>query len=207
MLFIPSYEKILREVTVDIRNFITNPETTVVVNMDTINGFFKKGKLASKRLKAIIPQIKQVNEYYLDSPKLFFADTHTPDSEEFATYPEHCVDKYEQEIITELEAFAEVGEIIPKNSTNGFFCKEYLAWLSKHKGIENIVIVGGCTDICVMQFALAMRAYWNEQNNNNRIIVIENAVQTYHDDIHNGDMMHSFALFNMYMNGIKIARL
>ena len=75
MLFMPSYEKILREVTVDIRNFITNPETTVVVNMDTINGFFKKGKLASPRLKAIIPQIKQVNEYYLDSPKLFFADT------------------------------------------------------------------------------------------------------------------------------------
>ena len=207
MFFTPPYEKTIREVTVDIRNYITNPETTVVVNMDTINGFFKKGKLASNRLKAIIPQIKQVNEYYLDSPKLFFADTHTSDSEEFETYPEHCVDKYEQEIITELESFAEVGEIIPKNCTNGFFCKQYLAWLAKHKEIENIVIVGGCTDICVMQFALAMRAYWNESNNNNRIIVIENAVQTYHDDIHNGDMMHYFALFNMYMNGIKIARL
>ncbi len=207
MLFTPAYEKTVREVTVNIRNYITNPETTVVVNMDTVNGFFKKGKLASNRLKAIIPEIVRVNEYYLDSPKIFFADTHGKEAVEFDTYPEHCVDPYEREIITELQDFADVGDVIPKNSTNGFFCKEFLAWLAKHKEIENIVIVGGCTDICVMQFALAMRAYWNENDNNNRIIVMENAVQTYHDDIHNGDTMHYFALFNMYINGIKIARL
>lgn len=207
MFFTPQYEKTVREVTVNIRTYITNPETTVVINMDTVNGFFKKGALASPRLKAIIPEIVRVNEYYLDSPKIFFADTHTKNSEEFDTYPEHCVDPYESEVISELEAFAEVGEIIPKNSTNGFFCKQFLAWLAKHKEIENIVIVGGCTDICVMQFALAMRAYWNENDVNNRIIVIENAVQTYHDDLHNGDTMHHFALFNMYMNGIKLAHL
>ncbi len=207
MLFSAPYEKTIREITVNIRSLVTDPETTLVVNMDTINGFFKKGKLASKRLKGIIPQILQVNEYYLDSPKIFFVDTHTKDSEELETYPEHCVDKYEQEIITELESFAAVGDVIPKNSTNGFFSKDYLAWLAKHKEIENIVIVGGCTDLCVMQFALAMRAYWNEQNNNNRIVVIENAVQTYHDEIHNGDTMHNFAILNMYLNGIKIARL
>lgn len=207
MFFTPQYEKTVREVTVSIRTYITDPEATVVVNMDTINGFFKKGKMASPRMKSIIPQIKRVNEYYLDSPKIFFTDAHTPASEEFDTYPQHCVDKYEQEVISELESFAEVSEIIQKNSTNGFFCKKYLAWLAKHKEIENIVIVGACTDISVMQFALAQRAYWNENDNNNRIIVIENAVQTYHDDIHNGDEMHNFALFNMYMNGIKLARL
>ena len=207
MFFTPQYEKTVREVTVPIRTFITDPEATVVVNVDTINGYFKKGKMASPRLKAIIPQIKRVNEYYLDSPKLFLTDAHTQTSEEFETYPEHCVDKYEQEVITELESFAEVGDVIVKNSTNGFFSKQYLAWLAKHKEIENIVIVGGCTDTSILQFALAQRAYWNEHDNNNRIIVIENAVQTYHDDIHNGDAMHSFALFNMYMNGIKLARL
>ena len=207
MFFTPPYEKTIREVTVSIRNYITDPEATLVVNMDTVNGYFKKGKMASPRLHAIIPQLIRVNEYYLDSPKLFFTDAHTLQSEEFDTYPTHCVDKYEQEVISELEPFAEVGDVIAKNSTNGFFCKQYLAWLAKHKEIENIIIIGACTDIAVMQFALAQRAYWNENNNNNRIIVIENAVQTYHDDIHNGDMMHNFALFNMYMNGIKIATL
>lgn len=207
MFFTPQYEKTVREVTVPIRTFITDPERTVVVNMDTINGYFKKGKMASSRLRNIIPQIKRANEYYLDSPKIFFTDAHTRDSEEFDTYPEHCVDKYEQEVISELEPFAEVGDVIPKNSTNGFFCKQYLSWLAKHREIENIVIVGGFTDTSILQFALAQRAYWNESDNNNRIIVIENAVQTYHDDIHNGDTMHSFALFNMYMNGIKLAHL
>ncbi len=207
MFFTPQYEKTIREVTVPIRTFITDPEATVVVNINTINGYFKKGKLSTARLQNIIPRIKRVNEYYLDSPKLFFTDAHTKDSEEFDTYPEHCVDKYEQEVISELEPFAEVGEIIAKNSTNGFFCKPYLTWLAKNKQIENIIVVGGFTDTDVLQFALAQRAYWNENNNNNRIIVIENAVQTYHNDIHNGDMMHHFALFNLYMNGIKLAHL
>lgn len=207
MLFVPQHEKTLREVIVPIRTFITDPETTVVVNIDTINGYFKKGKLASPRLKAIIPQIKRVNEYYLDSPKIFFTDAHTASSEEFETFPEHCVDKYEQEVISELEDFASVGDVIAKNSVNGFFCTQYLQWLAAHKEIENIVITGACTDTSVLQFALAQRAYWNERDNNNRIIVIENAVQTFHDDIHNGDAMHGFALFNLYMNGIKLARL
>ena len=91
MLFAPAYEKTIREITVDIRNYITDPETTVVVNMDTTNGFFKRGKMASPRLRAIIPQIKKVNEYYLDSPKLFFTDVHQKNAEEFETYPVHCV--------------------------------------------------------------------------------------------------------------------
>ena len=207
MLFASPFEKTVREITVDIRSMILNPETTVVVNVDTINGFFKKGALASPRLTAIIPQIKKVNEYFLDSPKIFFADTHTKDSEEFTSYPAHCTDPYEQEVITELEPFAETGDVFRKNCTNGFFSREYLAWLAKNKKMENFIIVGGCTDICVMQYALAQRAYWNENNVNNRLIVIENAVQTYHDPVHNGDLMHSFALFNLYMNGIKLAHL
>lgn len=207
MFFTPQHEKTLREITVPIRTYVTDPERTVIVNMDTVNGFFKKGKMASARLRAIIPQLVRVNDYYQESPKLFFVDAHTPKSEEFETFPVHCVDKYEQEILSELEPYAEVGDVIAKNSTNGFFCKDYLAWLAKNKQIENIVIVGACTDTSVMQFALAQRAYWNEHDNNNRIIVVENAVQTYHDDIHNGDAMHGFALFNLYMNGIKIVTL
>ena len=207
MFFTPQFEKTVREVTIPIRTYITDPEATVVVNMDTVNGFFKKGKMASPRLRAIIPQLIRVNEYYLDSPKLFFTDAHTAKSEEFDTYPAHCVDKYEQEVITELEPFANVGDVIRKNSTNGFFSKQYLEWLYAHKEIENIILIGACTDTSVLQFALAQRAFWNERDNNNRIIVIENAVQTYHDDIHNGDLMHNFALFNLYMNGIKLATL
>ncbi|MBP3300599.1 MAG: cysteine hydrolase [Clostridia bacterium] len=207
MFFTPQHEKTLREITEPIRTYITDPERTVIVNMDTVNGFFKKGKMASARLRAVIPQLVRINDYYHESPKLFFVDAHNPKSEEFETFPAHCVDKYEQEIITELEPYAQVGDIIEKNSTNGFFCKGYLSWLAKNKHIETFVIVGACTDTSVLQFALAQRAYWNEQNNNNRIIVVENAVQTFHDDIHNGDAMHGFALFNMYLNGIKIVTL
>ena len=39
------------------------------------------------------------------------------------------------------------------------------------------------------------------------VVIVENAVQTYHDDLHNGDAMHGFALFNLYLNGIKIVTI
>ena len=38
-------------ITVNIRSLVTDPETTLVVNMDTINGFFKKGKLSFQSRK------------------------------------------------------------------------------------------------------------------------------------------------------------
>ncbi|MDF2686686.1 MAG: putative pyrazinamidase/nicotinamidase [Clostridia bacterium] len=64
--------------------------------------------------------------------------------------------------------------------------------------------MGGVTDVCIMQFALTQKAYFNECNQNKSIIVIENAVQTFNSDTHDGNQMHTFALFNMLINGINI---
>lgn len=198
-------EKLVKEMTSDIRTAIINPKTTVVINMDTINGFFKEGNLASQRLNAIIPKIVQVNEYFLNSKKIFFVDCHTYNSPELNSYPEHCVNSSEQEIISELELFANNADIIKKNSTNGFLCNKYVLWLKDNiDDIENFVIVGGTTDICVMQFALTQKAYLNESNRDKNVIVIENAVQTFNSDTHDGNQMQIFALYSMLINGIHI---
>lgn len=203
--FTNNTEKLVREMTVEIRSESINPKTTVVINMDTVNGFFKEGRLSSPRLNSIIPKIVQVNEYFLNSKKLFFVDSHTYNSTELKAFPEHCVTPIEKEIITELELFANNAVIINKNSTNGFFSNKYVLWLKNNiADIENFVIVGGVTDICIMQFALTQKAYLNERNQEKRVIVVENAVQTFNNDTHDGNQMHAFALYNMLINGVNL---
>ena len=208
MLFTPGHEKTVKVAIVNLRTLLINPETAVVVNIDTINGFFKQGALSSSRMVAVIPQIRKVNEYFLSSRKLFFTDWHKDGCPEFNAFPAHCVSEEEQQIISELAPFSSTGEIFRKNSTNGFLSMEYLAWMTKHcRQIENYIIVGGVTDICVLQYALTQKAYLNENNIRAGIVVVENAVQTFHSAIHNGDDMHFFALYNMLLNGIKLAQI
>ena len=57
------------------------------INVDVINGFFKEGNLSSPRLDNITSKIVRVNEYFLSSQKVFFVDTHTPESVELQNYP------------------------------------------------------------------------------------------------------------------------
>ena len=210
-LFESDLERVVSGMAKDIRKVPMNPKTTVVVNMDTVNGFFRSGSMASPRLEAVIPEIVRVNEYFLSSRKLFLIDNHLPDSVEFKAFPKHCCDDYECSVIEELGSFA-AGlntDIIYKNSTNAFLSNSFIRWLAQNDGLySNFVIVGGITDISVMQFALTLRAYFNEKNEpRKRIAVVENAVQTFDSDSHNGDRMHTFALYNMLINGITLVRI
>ena len=58
-----SIQKLIHDVTVDIRKLNLNPKTTIVVNVDVINGFFKEGALASLRLDKIIGKIEKVKNF------------------------------------------------------------------------------------------------------------------------------------------------
>ena len=73
--------------------------------------------------------------------------------------------------------------------------------------MENIVVTGGMSDVSVMQYALTQKAYFNEIDSKARIIVVENATQTFHTEAHNGNSMHSFAMYNLYQNGVMLARI
>lgn len=195
--------KLMRDVTIDIRKLNLNPATTVVVNVDVINGFFKAGALASPRMDRVANKIEKVNEFFLNSQKVFFVDTHTQNSTEFSAYPSHCISEHEQQIIPELQRFTEQALIVKKNCTNGFLEPTYAKWFAENKNkIESIVITGGATDICVLQFALTQKAFLNEINSKIKVIAVENAIQTFDAEAHNGDLCHSFAMYNMYINGI-----
>ena len=55
---------------------------------------------------------------------------------------------------------AKLNEIIEKNSTNGFFAMD----IADYAYLDNFIVVGCCTDICVYQFVLALKTYFNQNN-------------------------------------------
>ena len=94
--------------------------------------------------------------------------------------------------------------MIFKNSTNGFLEPKFHEWLATHPSVNQFIIVGDCTDICVEQFAITLKTYFNTNNRPSRLIVPIACVETYDLDVHAGDLMNVIALYKMMMNGIEI---
>jgi nicotinamidase-related amidase len=179
---------------------------TALVIVDMVNGFAREGALASPRVEALIPAIARLLEACRDRnmPVVAFADAHPTDSVEFQAYPPHCIaGTSESEMVAELKA---VGgyTLIPKNSTNGFLEPAFQAWLQQHPAVDTFLVVGDCTDICVLQFALALKTDFTRRNRNVRIIVPADAVDTFDAPFHPGDFMHVIALNLMLGGGIEV---
>lgn len=181
---------------------------TVLVIVDMVNGFAREGALKSPRVEGLIPEIAELSKTCneLQITKLAFADCHTKASPEFDAYPAHCmIGTSEAEMVDELR---ELGgyTLIPKNSTNGFLEEAFQQWLEENEHINTFIITGDCTDICVQQFAVTLKTWFNMQNKKVRIIVPINAVETYDFGLHKGDLMNVMALYNMIINGIEVAQ-
>lgn len=183
-------------------------EHTVLAIVDMINGFCREGALKSPRVEDIIREITELS-ISCDSygiKKLAFADCHTGDSPEFDSYPRHCLEgTYEGAIVDEIR---EAGGyiLISKNSTNGFLENEFQEWLIEHPKIETFIITGDCTDICIQQFAITLKTWFNMQNKRSRIIIPINSVETYDIGLHDGELVNMMALYNMMINGVEIVK-
>lgn len=183
-------------------------EKTALFVVDMVNGFVYSGALASPRVAAIVENIVYLNKKMKDYKKVFFLDTHDENSLEFRSFPMHCIKgEHEAFLIDELKTKDSEGEetfFIEKNSTNGFHAEGFKEWLKKYEDIvDNYIITGCVTDICVLQFSLTLKSYFNENNKLKRIIVPINAVETYSGGTHDGDLINLFSLYNMHISGIE----
>ncbi len=203
-------EKIEQELkgnTVDLESLDKGKTALFVVDM--VVGFVYSGALSSPRVAAIVNNIDELNKKTKGYKKLFFLDNHEKDSQEFRYFPSHCIKgTNEAELISELKTeYSEGPETfyVEKNSTNGFYSKGFQEWLKKYEDeVDNFIITGCVTDICVLQFALSIKAYFNENNKNKRVIVPMNTVETYDGGSHDAYLMNLFALYNMHISGIEI---
>ncbi|MGB3367970.1 MAG: isochorismatase family cysteine hydrolase [Acidaminobacteraceae bacterium] len=182
---------------------------TVLVVVDMTNGFVKEGNLYSDRVEKIIDPVIEYINMFANFQKLYFLDEHKKNAKEFHAFPPHGIGK-EGNLIAELELLIDGKSVkISKNSINGFFAPEFGDWLQiNFKDINNYVIVGDCTDLCVMQFALSVKAFYNQWEIESNVIIPINAVETFDlkETFHDGELMNLFAFYNMELNGINIVK-
>ena len=192
--------------TQNIKNF--DKKDTIILVVDMVKGFAEKGNLYSERIKNIILPICDLvkKSNFLNISVIAFADCHEDISPEFNSYPIHCLkDNEESEIVEEIKKCCNY-KLINKNSTNGFFEKEFKEFIDNNSNINNFIIVGNCTDICISQLALSLKAYFNNKNIMKNIIVPMNLVETYDAPPHDAELINIMSIYNMHINGIEILK-
>jgi nicotinamidase-related amidase len=181
-------------------------DRTVLFIIDMVNGFAVEGPLASDRAGKLIPAVSGMLAGFKERsiPVVALTDCHDEDAGEFEAYPPHCVKgTLESEMVGELKAQGGYT-LIPKNSTNMFTEKPFMTWMGDNGHLDTFVISGVCTDICVLQLAISMRSWLNASRRKGRVIVPMDLVDTFSLGVHDGDMMHLVALYNMMINGVEI---
>jgi len=126
--------------------------SNVVLVVDMLIGFMEPGKnlYCGDEARQIIPNIKRLieSEHAAGSSIIFIADTHDPDDLEFEMFPVHCVRGTEEcEVIPELADYVTVT--LQKRRYSAFYETDLEKRL-KTLNPEKIILVGVCTDICVM---------------------------------------------------------
>ena len=175
----------------------------ILLIIDMNKGFCETGNLANEKLKEIVPNILSLYEKKKDKAKVYaILDDHHDNSAEFKTFPIHCANSVECEIIEELSNIEYDGQLF-KNSTNGMVNMlvrdvQSLKNSLLAEDVENIYLVGVLTSFCVMQFATTLKCVLNELDLDKNVVVVSDACADNNQDD------HLFALEYMRKNGIEV---
>lgn len=110
-------------------------------------------------------------------PVIYICDQHKEDDPEFQMFPRHCVaGTTGGEVAPELSP-REGDVVIPKRRYSAFFGTD-LDLTLRELGVEELILVGVCTNICVLYTAAdaRMRHY--------RVTVPRDAVASFDEDAH-----------------------
>ena len=158
-----------------------------LIVVDMVNGFVREGVLHDEKIADIIPrQIELIKEAkHAGKLIVFIKDTHNIDAVEFERFgnTKHCVEgENEAELVDELKEFEQDGIAIHKNSTCFMEAPEFRLLMALQKDLKEFDIVGCCTDICVVNGAIALANYLDQNNRKHVIRVHEDAIATYAED-------------------------
>jgi nicotinamidase/pyrazinamidase len=160
--------------------------SNVVLVVDMLIGFMEPGKnlYCGDEARQIIPNIKRLieSEQAAGSSIIFIADTHHPDDLEFEMFPVHCVRGTEEcEVIPELADYVTVT--LRKRRYSAFYETDLEKRL-KTLNPEKIILVGVCTDICVMHTTADAR------NRDYAVEVPTDCVASFDSDAHRHALDH-----------------
>ncbi len=188
----------------------TNQITEAFFLIDMNVGFCEKGNLADPTIKHIVPNIIPIIRAVLEKGEGFYVvnDKHDKNSTELKRYAGHCDTEEESRTIKELAIYEEyANKTFYKNSTCALFAPGMMEMLMEMVALERVVIVGCCTDICIQNFAIALRNFFDELNMDVEIIVPKNAVETFHiPEVHDRQVNNERAYIVMENTGIKLVK-
>ena len=173
-------------------------------------GFCEEGNLADPTIKQIVPNIIPVIRETLEAGEAFFVvnDKHTKESVELKRYAEHCMGDKESRTIKELAIYEQyANKTFYKNSTCALFAPGVIDTFLEMNNLKQVIITGCCTDICIQNFAIALRNFLDEMNIDAEIVVPKDAVETFHiPSVHDRDENNARAYTVMENTGIKLVK-
>ena len=147
--------------------------TCGLVVVDEVNGFASVGAGAlappvpNAQVERMVAETDRLARGFAErgAPILAFLDTHEPGKPE-PPYPPHCErGSGEEELVPELAWLVDCPQamLVRKDCINGFVGAISLTdgrnkvadWVNAH-GLDTVLVVGICTDICVMDFVLTL---------------------------------------------------
>ena len=155
----------------------SNEERFGLIIVDEVNGFATVGagnlapQTANEQVSTMVSETDRLARAFVKQgmPVLAFLDTHEPGKPE-PPYPPHCErGTGEEELVPELKWLEENhnATLVRKDCINGFIgaykednSNAVIDW-ARENNLKNILVVGICTDICVMDFVLTLLSVRN----------------------------------------------
>jgi len=150
--------------------------------IDMLNDFIhQEGSLyiGKKATEIILPIQKRIENFRrVNDPIFYINDSHLDTDREFDLFPSHCIKgTWGAEVIAELKP-EKADIIIHKRRYSGFFQTD-LDLALREKSIRQLVLVGVCTNICILYTAASARML------DYQVIVWEDAVASFDQEAHN----------------------
>lgn len=177
----------------------------VLYNIDMVKGFAKEGKISDKGImEAVSEQIKLIEKFRKENQGLgIIKDNHTKYSTELKRFPEHCLkDTEESEIIDELKKYEKDTLIYLKNSTSAIFAPNMIEDLHAMKNLKMVVGTGCLTHICVPNFLIPLKNFFDEYNRDVAVFAVKDAISNINSDERR--YQDEIAYYMMQQNGIIV---
>ncbi|HBE16471.1 MAG TPA: isochorismatase [Cyanobacteria bacterium UBA11149] len=159
------------------QTYIIGDRPTGLIVVDVVNCFCTIGYVFAPQqpdaqISTMVSETNRLAQSFVAKglPIMVFLDTHQPGKPE-PPYPTHCEKgSGEEKLVTELEWLENhpLATLVEKDCINGFIGaididtgrNLLLEWISDRK-LEALVVVGICTDICVMDLVTTMLSVRN----------------------------------------------
>ncbi len=161
----------------------------MLIVVDMVKGFTDEGILHDKAIKKIIVRQKEIIEESQRKGHLivFIKDTHDKNSTELKRFGNvgHCMKgTNEAELTEELKEYEDMNNtiIIEKNSTSFMEAPQFRKVMKQVQNIQDINIIGCCSDICVINGAMGLANYCDQWNREVEIKIHEDAIATFDEE-------------------------